>query len=165
MELQNIACAVIPLLVFAGLIIIGIGLINSYNNKEKWCEKCNTWQRMSRMSGQITGWNCPNCKWINQEKYGSCPTCGWYGRYENGTISRRGPFRKIDRTPVTPFWGVQEEYWAYEEKIMCPKHDIFTAYIPASANQTSYQEQYDDYDDRYDEDAFYDREYENRNFN
>jgi hypothetical protein len=168
MKLYDLICAIIPLLFFVGAIFIGFALIQAYNFKEKWCEKCNTWQKMSRMSGQIAGWSCSKCRWINQEKYGACPTCGWYGKFVNGTVSRRGPFRKVDRTPVTTFWGVQEEYWAYEEHIKCPKHGLFTAYLPVDAYQTSYQHRQESYydeqyeDQYYGEDGNYDREADNR---
>jgi hypothetical protein len=149
--LSNLVCAFIPLLLFIGVIFAAFWLIDLYNHQEKWCEKCNTWQTMSRLSGQISGWKCGKCQWINQEKYGACPTCGWYGKFANGTISRRGPFRKVDRTPVTPFWGVQEEYMAYEEKIKCPKHGIFTAYVPANTYQSSRHSQPDNTDEQYDD--------------
>jgi hypothetical protein len=159
-RLANVVCSLI-IFGLMGLILFGtIAFINHYYNQEKWCEKCNTWQRMSRRFGQIEGWDCPKCKWTSQAKVGTCPRCGWYGKYANGTVSRRGPFKKVDRTPITPFYGVQEEYSAYEEKIKCPKHGIFTAYIPVDEYQSAYHHQQDDYEDQYyDDHEYYDDEY------
>ncbi|HNK63009.1 MAG TPA: hypothetical protein PLE14_03105 [Anaerolineales bacterium] len=138
----------VPPLVFVGIIGFAIyKFVDAQNNQIKWCEKCNSWQKMKRRIGEVEGWDCPNCRWTNQNSLGACPTCGWHQRYENRTVSHRGPFRKIDRTPVTPFWGVQEEYWAYEERIQCPKHGIFTAYIPVDAYQNSHANSNEDYDD------------------
>ncbi len=146
--------------IFVLALVIGavIYFYQTQIGKMAWCENCNKWSQMTMQTAPIKGYICPNCKWINQEKYGACPTCGWYGKYQNGTLSRRGPFKKVDRTPVTPFWGVQEEYWAYEVRIQCPKHGIFTAYIPVDAYQTVQRPQQKDYDDSYCEEDRYDDE-------
>lgn len=134
------------IIVLAGIIVGVIYISQTVVGKIMWCEKCNSWPNMKMQSGQISGWVCPACKWINQQLSGSCPTCNWHQKYENRTVSHRGPFRKVDRTPVTPFWGAQEEYWAYEEKIQCPKHGIFTVYIPADVYNNSRQSNYDKVD-------------------
>jgi hypothetical protein len=158
MDLSGFFCFLSLILFVAGVFYFGREIINWYNFKIVWCEKCNTWQKMSRMSGQIVGWSCPRCNWINQQKNGACPTCGWYGKYENGVVSRRGPFRKVDRTPVTPFWGIQEVYWAYEVKLKCPKHGVFTACIPAYSYENHNQVHLDDFEDQYDENLYYDEQ-------
>src|SRR5688500_7941568 len=85
-----------PPLIFVVIIAFVIYLVvDAQNNQIKWCERCNSWQKMKRRSGEIDGWNCPNCKWTNQKTLGSCPSCGWYQRYENRTVSHRGPFHKV----------------------------------------------------------------------
>jgi len=158
------------------VVIVGIGnLYSMFVGQIMWCEKCNTWQKMILQTGQINGWVCPKCNWLNQRGHmlGTCPTCGWYQKYESRTVSHRGPFRKVERKDINLFYGIQTEYWVYEEKINCPKHGVFTALIPVNVYQNSqansqddYEEDdYDDYDyDDYDsrEDDYYDSEAENR---
>lgn len=140
-------------IIVLGLIIAGVIYFSqSVIGKVMWCEKCNSWEKMTLTSGQIKGWVCPKCNWINQQTLGCCPTCNWYQRYENRTVSHRGPFRKVDRTPVTLFWGIQEEYWVYEDEIDCPKHGVFTAYIPADVYNNSRRNDYEEVDFYDDED-------------
>lgn len=142
------------------IVVASVYLYQTQVGKEVWCENCNKWSQMNLQASLIRGYICPHCKWINQEKQGTCPTCGWYGRYINKTISRRGPFKKVDRTPITPFYGWQEEYWAYEETIQCPKHGTFTAYTSVDASRSpvsKIQDQSDAADYGYeDEDQYYD---------
>jgi hypothetical protein len=143
------------------IIIIGVIYLNeTVVGKIWWCEKCNSWSKMKFKPGQINGYVCLNCNWLNQGGVlGSCPTCGWHEKYENRTVSHQGPFRKIDRTDINLFYGVQTEHWIYEEKINCPKHGVFTALIPVDVyersgrNNNNYDEMdymnydYDDDDD------------------
>lgn len=130
--ISTFLCMTIPAAAIVFGISIFISIINSINNQIKWCEKCNSWQKMKRRYGAIVGWDCPTCNWTNQQFLGSCPHCGWQPRYEEDRIiSRRGPFQKIDREDVNLFYGVQTKYMAYELQINCPKHGIYTSYIPA----------------------------------
>ena len=127
-----LVCAGVPIF---GLILLTVIAWKNYLFMDAWCEKCNSWQRMSKRYGEIPGAECPNCHWINQQKEGSCPKCWWYGKYENTAISKRGPFKKFERTDVNLFYGVQEEYWVYEVTIKCPKHGNYTAYVSAELGE------------------------------
>lgn len=145
-----------------GLIVIIIGIVylsETVVGKMMWCEKCNSWEKMKMKSGEISGWNCPSCDWINQKQLGSCPTCNWYEKYEIKTVSHRGPFKKVDSQNIDMFYAVDTTYYAYEEKIECPKHGVFTAYIPVDVYESSvsqrntyfeknnYHDEQDDYED------------------
>ena len=147
--LLSIFSVSVAIVFIGGGIFIFASIYNSYMYKIKWCEKCNTWEKMERLSGNISGWTCPKCKWIVQDNPYGCPSCGWYGKYENGLISRRGPFRKEDKELVNPMWGWKTVYMAFEERIRCPKHGEFVVYIPAKFYKSN---------DRYDED-YYSEEY------
>lgn len=139
------------------IVVVGVIIFFVYftsTHQEKWCESCNTWQKMKWLRGNIIGWECSKCRWINQNNIGACPSCGWYGKYTSGTISRRGPFVKTDREAITPFWGVQEKYLVYEERIQCPKHGVFVSFIPVNAYGSKGQG-YSNDDDDWDQDYGY----------
>jgi hypothetical protein len=119
----------VPCLIVFGIVGV-IAYIVNQQPKEKWCENCNKWSEMEHQTGNLSGYVCPNCKWLNQETYG-CPKCGWYGKYENGLISRRGPFLNRQKRSISATWYEIIEEDVYEEVVLCPKHGEFTVLIPA----------------------------------
>jgi len=132
--------------VFIGLPFLGIfGYFHLYQHREKWCEKCNTWERMRRETGSIAGWLCLKCGWINQLGRIGCPSCGWYELYEKNLISRRGPFWKFEKEEIDLFYGIKTTYLAYEDRVRCPRHGVFTRYLPADVVDMYENEQYDEY--------------------
>lgn len=113
------------------LIIFGIGavinwILKSIIGEIRWCENCNTWNKMKLKDKFFI---CQNCGHSNFHKRG-CPECGWYGRYENRYVGRVGPYSEMK--------DYGKYLLMYKETWNCPKHGNYTVMVPASQSREYY---------------------------